>query len=227
MKTMKINPKNKQQGATLIVAILFLLVITVLGISAWQIGNGEEKMASLTRDRQIAYEAAEAALRDAEFDITGICAPGNVCTPRVPALEKLRSFDEKPTNPATPVTCTAAGLCTAPGDKMARQIGQVPVNTLRCGLGGPSTVCGAGQSVTYGRFTRAVGAASPYVISTGNNSQRLAFAPRYTIQAACVGMGNGGTGGCDARRIYYIITAIGFGQRPGTEVVLQTYYQVE
>jgi type IV pilus assembly protein PilX len=219
------NPrKESQKGATLIVAILFLLVITVLGISSWQMSSGEEKMAGFSRDRQLAYEAAEAALRDAEYDIKGQCAPSSVCNKRTPAIDKELGFPARVTNVAAPVACQPDGLCSVPKDD-ARNVGIVPLAVLRCGTYGPSTSCTNGQSISYGQYTRAAGGSSSYMPnSTGLAAQRLAFAPRYTIQAACLGQ-NKGDGSCMDRSLYYIITAIGFGQRPNTEVVLQTYYQ--
>jgi type IV pilus assembly protein PilX len=224
---MKLHQKS-QRGATLIVAILFLLVITVLGISSWQMSNGEEKMAGLTRDRQLAFEAAEAALRDAEHDIRGKCATNSVCASRaVPIDSKRLAFPLTPKDPATPVMCQADGLCTAQKSDGGRNIANVPVAILRCGPNGPSSSCVSGQSISYGTYTRTAGTATSYMPnSSGLMAQRLAFAPRYTIQAACLGRGPG-DGSCDVKSVFYIVTAIGFGQRPNTEVVLQTFYQTE
>jgi type IV pilus assembly protein PilX len=220
--------QQSQRGATLIVAILFLLVITVLGISSWQMSNGEEKMAGLTRDRQLAFEAAEAALRDAEYDISGACAPGGGCNKRAIPIEKGLGFPTTPTDFTTLVTCQADGLCTAQKDRVGRNMGNVPVAILRCGPNGPSSNCVTGQSISYGTFTRTPGSASSYMPnSTGLLAQRLAFAPRYTIQAVCLARDSSGNESCNIRSLYYVITAIGFGQRPNTEVVLQTYYQPE
>jgi type IV pilus assembly protein PilX len=214
--------QHSQKGATLIVAILFLLVITVLGISSWQMGNAEEKMAGLTRDRQLAYEAAEAALREAEYDIKGLCAPAATCNTRTTPIEKTLGFPDTPNNVAALATCQANGLCTTPKDAMGRNFANVPVAILRCGTNGPSTNCPNGQSTWFGQYTRTAGLPSSYMPnSSGLAAQRLAFAPRYTIQALCTGMA------CKPSNIYYVVTAIGFGQRPNTEVILQTYYQPE
>lgn len=60
---------NRQKGATLIVALMFLVVLTLLGISAMSTTTVEERMARNSRDYNIAFQAAEAALRDAEQDI--------------------------------------------------------------------------------------------------------------------------------------------------------------
>ncbi len=55
-------------GAELIVALIMLLLITIVGVSAMQTTTMEEKMAGNLRDRHIAFQAAEAALRQGEAD---------------------------------------------------------------------------------------------------------------------------------------------------------------
>ena len=61
--------RNRQQGAALIIALLMLIVLLMLGIGAMRISLQSEKMSRNQRDRQIAWQAAEAALLDAEYDI--------------------------------------------------------------------------------------------------------------------------------------------------------------
>lgn len=61
-----------QKGSALIVSLSILLVLTVLGVSAMRNISLEEKMAGNARDAQVAFEAAEAGLRDAEDYLEGI-----------------------------------------------------------------------------------------------------------------------------------------------------------
>ncbi|HWV62571.1 MAG TPA: PilX N-terminal domain-containing pilus assembly protein, partial [Oxalicibacterium sp.] len=56
-------------GATLIVVLLLLIVVLLLGVGASQIALQGEKSSRNDRDHQIAFQAAEAALLDAETDI--------------------------------------------------------------------------------------------------------------------------------------------------------------
>lgn len=58
--------KAKQRGVVLIVALIMLVVITLLGISSIRTVLQEERMAGNTLDRSLAFQAAEAALRDGE-----------------------------------------------------------------------------------------------------------------------------------------------------------------
>lgn len=55
-----------QRGATLVVALIFLVVLTMLGLVAARDNILQERMAGNTRSRDLALQAAEAALRDAE-----------------------------------------------------------------------------------------------------------------------------------------------------------------
>lgn len=55
-----------QRGAALTVSLIFLLVLTIIGITSLRNTALEERMAGNLRDRQIAFEAAEAAIRGAE-----------------------------------------------------------------------------------------------------------------------------------------------------------------
>nr|WP_320136213.1 PilX N-terminal domain-containing pilus assembly protein [uncultured Amphritea sp.] len=58
--------RKSEQGAVLIVSLIMLLVMTVIGLAGMEVTNLEEKMAGNMRDRNIAFQAAEATLNDAE-----------------------------------------------------------------------------------------------------------------------------------------------------------------
>lgn len=51
-----------QRGAALIMAMVFLLLLTILGVTAMSTTSLEEKMAGNVRDKDVAFQAAEAAL---------------------------------------------------------------------------------------------------------------------------------------------------------------------
>jgi type IV pilus assembly protein PilX len=60
---------RRQRGVTL-VAVLLLLVLTMLmAVAAVRTASMEERMAGNTRDQQVAFQVAEATLRDAELMI--------------------------------------------------------------------------------------------------------------------------------------------------------------
>jgi type IV pilus assembly protein PilX len=59
-----------QHGMSLFPALMFLLVLAVIGVAAMNSTLMQEKMANNTKDGNVAFQAAEAALRDAEADVT-------------------------------------------------------------------------------------------------------------------------------------------------------------
>jgi type IV pilus assembly protein PilX len=64
-----------QRGAALLIALLMLVVLLMFGIAAVRIGLQGEKASRNWRDRQIAWQAAEAAMLDAEYDIRNAYSP--------------------------------------------------------------------------------------------------------------------------------------------------------
>lgn len=96
--------QRTQRGAVMVIALLLLLVLTVLGVAGMSSTSLEEKMAGNSRDREIAFQAAEAALREGENYVAST------------------TFANLPTDPYNPIagndftaTCTggfANGLCT-------------------------------------------------------------------------------------------------------------------
>lgn len=57
---------RRQAGAILITSLIFLMVVTMIVLTVLRNGTLEERMARNVRDRQVALQAAEAVLRDAE-----------------------------------------------------------------------------------------------------------------------------------------------------------------
>lgn len=64
-----------QGGATLIVSLVILAVITILGIASMRSSNLELKMAASARDRSIAFQAAETALMQIEAQLSASPPP--------------------------------------------------------------------------------------------------------------------------------------------------------
>lgn len=57
---------NTQTGSALIVSLLFLLILTILGVAGIQTTSMQERMSGNMRDRNMAFQASEAALRGGE-----------------------------------------------------------------------------------------------------------------------------------------------------------------
>jgi len=76
------NSRARQNGAALPVTLMMLAVVMLLGVTAMQTSLLSEKASRNHRDRQIAFHAAEAALRDAALDLAS--TPGrNAAFPNV------------------------------------------------------------------------------------------------------------------------------------------------
>jgi len=59
-------PRGRQNGAALILALIFLLLMTMLSTSSMRTSTMQERMAGNNRDWNLGFQSAEAALRFAE-----------------------------------------------------------------------------------------------------------------------------------------------------------------
>lgn len=59
-------PLQRQRGAAMVIALIMLLVLTVLGTATARMTLLEERMTGNTQDNRVAFQAAEAALREGE-----------------------------------------------------------------------------------------------------------------------------------------------------------------
>lgn len=193
---------HAQRGASLVVVLIMLTVIFVIGLISSRLALFSERSARNDRDRQIAFQSAEAALLDAELDIFG---------PNSSASKRVCVFDSK--KPVEFVegcgTGTRGGMClnsASPGD--AWKI----VKSLYLSESGTG---GSNKTVQYGEFT---GQALP----TAGSGLTVRL-PRYTIEAVPYS----GTGlsydAVASGKIEYafVVTAMGFGFRDETQVLLQ------
>lgn len=72
--SMPFTPQARQSGAALITGLIFLVVLSMIGVTAARMSTLEERMSGNMRDRSIAMQAAELALRDAERDVSNAVA---------------------------------------------------------------------------------------------------------------------------------------------------------
>lgn len=192
---------RRQSGASLFVALIMLIAVLLLGLSGTRIALQSEKAARNDRDRQVALQAAEAALMDAELDIEGS-----------PDAARSRSAIFGPERAeGFSADCAASasrylGLCLHAPDG-ARPAWQM-VDFLDDSF--------TGRSVAYGRFT-----GQSFQTGTGMLPARL---PRYIIELMSYNKA-GEAADLGGLTYFYRVTAIGFGARESTQVVLQTFYR--
>ena len=75
------SARSRQQGAVLYTALILLIILTLIGVAASRLQTGEVVAARNDHNHQLALQAAEAALRDAEINL----ADGNWSIPQFAA----------------------------------------------------------------------------------------------------------------------------------------------
>jgi type IV pilus assembly protein PilX len=158
MNALHTSPARLQRGFSLIVGLIFLVAITLLGVIAMKNTLLQERMAGGLRDRSLAFQAAEAALRDAKLDLLNMQVGGIVCAanchPNNPIVHES-GFD---------AVCTLGRCFDDPGDGWGYG-----------GVAGQSAVdafpLNAGPGVVYGTYTGS--------LPIGG----VAVQPRYLIEA--------------------------------------------
>src|SRR6056297_2755149 len=73
----KYNPPGRQRGAALFISLMFLIILTLLGISAANVGIMQERMAGNVRETNEAFQSAEATLREIEARLVEIGEGGS------------------------------------------------------------------------------------------------------------------------------------------------------
>ena len=68
----KYPPSKRQQGVALIVALIMVVIMSLLGLAGVRMIFQEERMVSYSYDRTLTFQAAEAALREAENGIVQV-----------------------------------------------------------------------------------------------------------------------------------------------------------
>ncbi len=211
----RFHVKQHQGGVAMLVVLVFTLALTGIAIVSARLALLGESVARNQLDLQVARQAAEAALRDAEKDLMiangSITFPGAACSRGImerPVMAQTVQFTK---------TC-ARGQCIfdqnqraqvdftkATDSKQDFAEAWWPVDKGgRWGdAGKDSSGCAFSGGVPLGTFT----GASPI--------QGAVYQPEYLIEAILRG-----------EETYFRITARGFGYRKATEVVLQSYFQV-
>lgn len=230
-------------------AVIFLMVLSLLGVMAVRGSLFEERSAANNRDLALARENAELALRDAERDILGVRFDGQYCVAGLCTL--LRPAGSRPlnateattfwsarnealTDPVTPIALRDGGLSLTPEN---RGVYAVDVTGSTCGLGRPlwsgadwgpntasypcsGTLTQAVPTIEYGTFTNA-----PLTSFAPANTQG-SRPPRYMIEVFTpVDLNIRNT----SAKIFFRITAVGFGRISGsgsviTSVTLQSVF---
>jgi type IV pilus assembly protein PilX len=189
-----------QYGGALITSLIMLIAVTMLMLSVMRNNNVEERMAGNARDWNLAFQAAEAALRDAER----LILPGAKFTGMTGFAE---GCSEETVNGTEIIP---AGLCLV-------STNGTPIWVALANNQDPGWTSGqdTGKSIQYGKYTTV--AALPDV----------AAQPRYIIEAISVpeagSIKKPQAGG--NFNYFYRVTAVGFGANTSSRVMLQAVYR--
>jgi type IV pilus assembly protein PilX len=202
-----LSSMKEQRGVALLVALMFLIVLTLLGLAAIRGTTLEERMAGGSRDYNIALQAAEATLRDAENDLKG-----TGINPLVVRSLAVSSFPITFIGSANPSGCAAGGLCIIANETIQLYKNTSIVAAQRVDWTSAVTTA---RSNYYGQFTGA--AALPGV----------AQQPRYILELMQFADGKNKGGNNGANDFYYVrITALAWGASTQTQVYLQEVFLV-
>jgi type IV pilus assembly protein PilX len=187
-----------QRGFSLVITLILLAVVTVLGISASQTVLMSERSSRFDRDAQIALQAAEAALIDASLDIRGVPTS---------ATNRSSVFEAKNKTNFTPGCGSAGtrrGLCQPDEAQPLKPVWYLVDFTDETANA---------KTVKFGEFTGRE-------LSVGGTGVRPEIAPRYIVETI-----KNQIAGAAPDDVLYRITAMGFGPRKETQVVLQVVYR--
>ena len=176
-----------------------MMVVSVLGLGAAQIALMGERSSRNERDQQIAWQAAEAAMIDAELDIF-LSDSNEVGT-------RKEIFDGKSAKDFVDgcgTTGNSKGLCAF--DAAATKPAWLTVDFSDTDDDAPT--------VPYGHFT-------DRSFPSGELGIQPALAPRYLVELLP------DPGRTDLTKVTYVyrVTAVGFGPRADTQAVLQMLYR--
>lgn len=206
-----------QGGASLVVSMVFILVLAFLGLAAMRNSTLQERMANNMRDRNIALQAAELALRDAERDLAALKADGTTfcAAGTTVGTTSCRPAGERATTLANRADFWVWGPAMTPywtpscnhGQCYDNSAAGVPVWDETAANWSPQPgSTGTKSTIAYGTYTGAT------ALTT------VPIQPRYIIEAFTE-FDPYGTG---SKRMTFRITARAVGQNPNTVVVLQS-----
>lgn len=186
---------RRDQGFSLITTLVLLVIASLLGVAASQLVLMSERSSRYDRDRLIAFQAAEAALLDAEMDIrdpastrSGLFSPTSVI-----------GFED-----GCSTSDNTRGMC-------------LPANASAPPVWSTVDFTDTSSTVGFGAYTGRA-------YASGANGVQPEHAPRYIIELVPDPTPGGNKG---VPRHLYRVTAVGFGPRQETQVMLQMFFRKE
>ena len=117
MSTVHTRPQPPSRGVTLIILMIMLVVVTLVTLSSLRSTTQQERMAGNSRDRQRAFQAAEAAVQKCLEELDNGTYSKTPLTPAAaaatPLWEVAANWEDGAAN-STAVTVSGAGLSANP-----------------------------------------------------------------------------------------------------------------
>lgn len=194
-----------QKGVALVFVLIMMSIIFVMAAVTSRVASMGERASRNDRDRQIAFQAAEAALSDAELDIMG---PGSAGASRVGV------FWDYPTSDGCSSSSTTRGLCT----QLIPQSGDSDLRQMYLRVFDVAPDDSDRGYVLFGEYT---GRTDDFSVAGASNPGALpALLPRYIVEKTSLSFRNRfATAGKPMNA--FVVTAVGYGIQPTTQVVLQ------
>jgi type IV pilus assembly protein PilX len=167
----------RQQGSTLVISLMILVVMTLIGLTGIATSTLEEKMAGNTRDQAVAFQAAEAALRNGENYYNNIVSPAAAFNGSIAGLYDVGDLPDVNDDGTWDTARTYAGDIAGVKENpryIVELLGEIGDTTDDLNISGYGESTGLG-SVTAARITaRAVGGTNSTVVMLQSN-----FAKRF------------------------------------------------
>jgi type IV pilus assembly protein PilX len=222
--------RSRQQGISLFIVMVVLLLSMLLVLWSSRTALFNELLTSTDSDYQRALEAAQAMVRDAEFDIQGQKPDGSACSGsfcRAPVIDASQGQAFYPENAsdlhdldaalaARNPSC-AAGICTATNFAADFWTTAAALNAMKA------------SAATYGQYTGAqTGDIGNPLLRAHTGTAAKAW---YWVEvlpydiASAISAGPAQAFAPDSTQpSIYRITAIAQGLKPGTQAVLQSVF---
>jgi type IV pilus assembly protein PilX len=209
----QISHSTRQNGAALVTSLIFLTVLTILGMTSMGTSLLENRMAGNSRDRNLAFQSAEMGLRDAELFIRDSGrVSGNIL---VESTLVAGDGDYSATGCNSGFCYSGPNWSTSVNDWIANPVWVDPTNNYwqyALQYYRDNTNGGKGVGSALGGTVLAVNA--PY--SLPGPVPLVSRQPEYLIESFPQKAGD--------NKFYYRITVRGYGMRAGTRVMLQEVY---
>jgi type IV pilus assembly protein PilX len=201
--------RTPQRGVVLVIALMFMMVLTMISLASMRELIADERAAGNERDQNIALSAAEAALRDAEYDLFSLCAP------YVDICDSNRRY----TSPKDPVWVVGATLFGSPVGT-ANSCSTTGETKGLCFPKVNTSQAQGGTRPNYPLLDRSVWFPARVALGTRTGApaaNNVSNQPAYVIEALSY------PADATRQKTIYRITAIGYGRSAATEVVMQSY----